>query len=147
MAQKIGFLKKANEPTEWARTEQNIAQVEGEIQQRVYQLGQLFYEENKANENVDSKYYSLVDTIAKLELNRMGFYKNKLRLQGQMMCENCGTVIPYGSIFCSSCGKRADEREAGNSPVTVGNGRKCAKCGAPMEEDSLFCVSCGAKAN
>ena len=82
MAQKIGFLKKANEPTELERTEQNIAQVEGEIQQRVYQLGQLFYEENKANENVDSKYYSLVDTIAKLELNRMGFYKNKLRLQG-----------------------------------------------------------------
>ena len=113
----------------------------------MYQLGQLFYEENKANENVDSKYYSLVDTIAKLELNRIGFYKNKLRLQGQMMCENCGTVIPYGSIFCNSCGKRADEREAGNSSAAVGSGRKCAKCGAPMEEDSLFCVSCGAKAN
>lgn len=141
----MGFLKKGSEPTELERTEQNIAQVEGEMQQKIYQLGQAFYEENKGAENIDSKYYNLVDTISKLELNRMGFYKNKLRLQGQMICENCGAVIPYGSIFCSSCGKKADEKEEGGTPTAAASGKKCAKCGAPVEEDSLFCFSCGAK--
>ncbi len=146
MALKMDFLNTKKEPTEMERVTENIAQVEGEIQQKVYQLGQLYYEEHKADEAADSQYYRLVDAISKLELNRMGFYKNKLRLQGQMMCENCGAVIPYGSVFCSACGKRADEKQEGGAvPDGMTPGKSCTACGAALEEDSLFCASCGTK--
>lgn len=144
MALKMDFLNTKREPTEMERVTENIAQVEGEIRQKVYQLGQLYYEEHKDNEDTGSKYYSLVDAISKLEFNRMGFYKNKLRLQGQMMCENCGAVIPYGSVFCGTCGKKADEKQVG-SGAEMPAGKRCAACGAPLEADSLFCASCGAK--
>ena len=145
MALKMDFLNIKKEPTEMERVTENIVQVEGEIQQKIYQLGQLYYEEHKADETEDSQYYRLVNAISKLELNRMGFYKNKLRLQGQMMCENCGAVIPDGSVFCSSCGKRADEKQEGGADSNGTPGKRCRACGAALEADSLFCASCGTK--
>ena len=148
----MDFLNKSKEPTEMERVDANIAQVQADIQQRFFQLGQMYYEEHKNDENTGDKYWTIVDTISKLEHNRMGFQKNKLRLQGQMLCENCGATIPYGSIFCNVCGKKADEKQEGGeaaaaAPVAMeAPGRKCAVCGAPMEEDSIFCTSCGSKA-
>ena len=119
------FLNSTKEPTEMERVMENIAQVEKEIQQRIFQLGQMYYENN---------------------LNRQGYYKNKLRLEGQMMCENCGSVIPFGSMYCNVCGKKADEKQA-DSGEAVGQtfSRKCKKCGAELGTDSLFCMSCGTK--
>ncbi len=151
MAIKMDFLNKTKEPTEMERVDANIAQVQAEIQQRLLQLGQMYYEEHKNDENTGDKQWIIVDTISKLEHNRIGFQKNKLRLQGQMMCENCGAIIPYGSIFCNACGKKADEKQEGGEASVPGGveapaGRRCAVCGAAMEEDSVFCTSCGAKA-
>lgn len=152
MALKMDFLNKTKEPTEMERVDANIAAVQAEIQQRFFQLGQMYYEEHKADENTGDKYWAIVDTITKLEHNRIGFQKNKLRLQGQMLCENCGATIPYGSIFCNVCGKKADEKQEGGAaapvpaPVAEAPGKRCATCGAAMEEDSMFCTSCGAKA-
>ncbi len=150
MAIKMEFLNNLNkgkEPTEMERMDANIAQVEAEIQQRYYQIGQMYYEEHKADEDKGDKYSSIVESISKLELNRTGFQKNKLRLQGQMMCESCGAIIPYGSVFCNICGQRADEKQEGGAVVSnTSPGRRCAVCGAAMDADSMFCTSCGSKA-
>ena len=150
MALKMEFLSNLNkgkEPTEMERVEANIAQVEAEVQQRYYQLGQMYYEEHKADGDTGDQYSGIVGAIAKLELNRIGFQKNKLRLQGQMMCENCGGIIPYGSIFCNICGQKADEKQEGGADVmNTAPGKKCTVCGAVMDEDSMFCTSCGSKA-
>lgn len=140
-------FKTTKEPTEMERVMENIAQVEGEIQQRIFQLGQLYYEDHRNGSDAEEKYYTLIDLINKLDLNRVGFYKNKLRLEGQMMCENCGSVIPYGSMYCNICGKKADEKQetAGEDSAAAQSTLKCKACGAQLEEGSLFCVSCGAK--
>lgn len=171
------FFNSTKEPTEMDRVMENIAQTENEIRGRIYQLGEMFYQANKAKEKeeIDEKYYALIDLLNKLEYNRRGYYKNKLRLEGQMMCEHCGAVIPYGSMFCNVCGQRADGQTAAPSmgpaaaippmetpaqnmtsmeaaigqPVPPANMEpavpKCSQCGAVLGEGSLFCESCGAK--
>lgn len=132
------------EITEMDRVMGNIAQVESELQQKIFQLGQLYYEKNKDKIDPQSEYFALMDIINKLEQNRKGFYKNKLRLEGSMMCENCGAVIPYGSMYCNICGKRADEKqEGGAEPAT--SEKRCRNCGEVLSEDSLFCTVCGTK--
>lgn len=153
------------EPTEMERVMENIAQVEGEIQQKIFQLGQAYYNDHKADENGDEKYFPFIDMINKLDQNRNGFYKNKLRLEGNMMCANCGAIIPYGSTFCNVCGKKADERQGGGNsndagaadnsyvagmgaaaaPVSNAGERKCTGCGAVIEPGSMFCTYCGQK--
>ncbi len=108
------FFNSTKEPTEMDRVMENIAQTENEIRGRIYQLGEMFYQANKMKERgeIDEQYFSLIDLVNKLEHNRRGYYKNKLRLEGQMMCEHCGAVIPYGSMFCNICGQRADGQTA-----------------------------------
>lgn len=144
---KLNFFDNSNQTTEMDKVMENIAQVEGEIQQRIFQLGQMVYGDNKDNPDINEKYFTMVDLIGKLEQNRRGFYKNKLRLEGQMMCENCGSIISYGSIFCSICGKKADEKQPdGEVDVSVESIElKCKTCGKALEEGSLFCTSCGTK--
>lgn len=140
---KILNTKKA--PTEMDRVMENIAQVENELQQRIFQLGQMYYEDNKNSNSLEEKYFAQVDLINKLSMNRKGFYKNKLRLEGQMLCEKCGAIIPYGSMFCNICGGKLDEKQESVIPVANSNEKKCKKCGATLDEDSLFCTVCGTK--
>ncbi|MCM1386626.1 MAG: zinc ribbon domain-containing protein [Bacillus sp. (in: Bacteria)] len=139
--------KPEKEPTEMERIQENIAQAEMEIQQRIFQLGQMYYEDNKEKESgsIEEKYYTIIDLIQKLDLNRMGFYKNKLRLEGQMICENCGSVISYGSVYCNICGKKADEKQEGEPAKMTAAMRKCAACGAELDDNSIFCEACGTK--
>ncbi len=111
------FFKRTKEPTEMQRLLENIAQTENEIRGRIYQLGEMFYQVNKTKEKgeMDEQYYAIIELINRLEQNRRGCYKNKQRLEGHMMCEHCGAMIPYGSIFCNICGQRAE----GQTPVPV----------------------------
>lgn len=141
----MGFLNNKKTPTEMDRVMENIAQVESELQQKIFQLGQMYYEDNKNNSDIEEKYFVQIDLINKLSMNRKSFYQNKLRLEGQMMCENCGSVIPYGSMFCNVCGGKVDEKQENTAPVVNPNEAKCKKCGAVLDADSVFCASCGTK--
>lgn len=138
---KINWLG-TKEVTEMDRVMESIAQTEEDIRQKIFELGQKYYEENKDKKEIEAPYSKLVDQIIKLDQNRKGFYKNKLRLEGQMICENCGKIIPYGSVYCSECGKKADEKQ--ESTGEADSGLKCKKCGTSLNPGSQFCVSCGA---
>ncbi len=143
-----GNLGTQRESPEIRMTLENIARADGEIQEKIFQLGQKYYEENKNKETgeLSQPYASIIDAVKKLEENRKGFFKNKLRLEGQMMCENCDAIIPYGSVFCNQCGKKADEvSDNPGKPETYTENAKCRQCGAALEEGSQFCMSCGAK--
>ncbi len=62
------------------------------------------------------------------------------------MCENCGAIISYGSVFCNQCGKKADEKsDEPGMPIEQPKTAKCSQCGAALEEGSMFCTSCGTK--
>lgn len=149
------------EISEMDRVTENIMQVEEEIHQKIFQLGQIYYNDHKDNNYGDEKYFPIIDLLNKLDQNRNGFYKNKLRLEGKMMCVNCRAVIPYGSMFCNICGKKADEKQDGTDisapqmdPIGAGAmaapeqnaaEQRCMNCGAILEADSVFCTSCGQK--
>lgn len=132
----------AKEPTEIEKVEANLLQAENEMMQKLTQLGQMFFMENRENTELDPKYAALVGEIVKLDENRKSFYTHKLRVEGNMMCANCGQIIPYGSVYCSHCGKRADVKDENASeaqPVRI-----CPKCGTKMaDSNAKFCVECG----
>lgn len=81
------------------------------VQQKFTQLGSMFYRDNMNNDNLEESYKEVIELVKKLDENRKSFYAHKLRLEGNMMCMNCGEIIPYGSVYCSKCGKRANEKE------------------------------------
>jgi hypothetical protein len=52
-------------------------------------------------------------------------------LQQSFPCPKCGTQIPVGQYFCSTCGQRFEYR--------------CRHCGNAIANSSGFCTSCGGK--
>ncbi len=139
------LFKNKQQPAEMQQIMQNIAKTEEEIQEKLYQLGVEYYERNKDNKEIDPDLYARLDVITKLNENRKSFYMNKLRLEGKMVCANCGAVIPYGSVFCNVCGKKADEKQEGGNMSKRDNVRTCSVCGAELEKGDLFCIQCGNK--
>lgn len=55
-------------------------------------------------------------------------------LRKNMICNNCGTKLPDGALFCTNCGKKVVALPATNY---------CRFCGAKVEEHSKFCPQCG----
>lgn len=140
----MGLFDRQTVSPEMKKAMADIAQAEQDIQQRIFQLGQKCYEKIKDDPKADPELYALADIINKLDQNRRSFYENKLRIEGKMMCANCGAEIPYGSVYCGLCGKRADTKEDGaDAAGAPHSGRKCAKCGTALEEGTMFCTSCG----
>lgn len=142
----MGLFDRQTVSPEMKKVLADIAQTEQNIQQRIFQLGQMCYEKIKANPNSDPELFAVADIINKLDQNRKSFYENKLRIEGKMMCANCGAEIPYGSVFCSVCGKKANTKENSETVAAeqaAANEKKCVKCGAILEEGSQFCTSCG----
>lgn len=86
---------------------ENLEKAERILEDNIYQLGQMFYMDNCDRSDVDDRYKEKIELITRLEANRKSIYQSKLRQEGKMICESCGAEIPYGSIFCSSCGKPA----------------------------------------
>lgn len=141
----MDILKRKPQSLEMKQAIENIAEIEAEIQEKIFLLGQMYYEKNKDNKEIEPNFYAQIDLITKLDENRKSFYMNKLRLEGKMMCANCGTIIPYGSIFCNNCGKRADEKQEGEINSKEAGVKTCTVCGAKIDEGNLFCEQCGSK--
>ena len=51
-----------------------------------------------------------------------------------MRCENCGSELPNGALFCDNCGKKVEAKPK----------KFCGNCGAEMDADAAFCGECGA---
>jgi len=86
------------------RIDASILQVDTQKKNMVYQLGEAFYKANKDCGDVEETYKSMVDDIKKLEFNRKVWINRKMKLQGMRICEGCGNVLPYESVFCNRCG-------------------------------------------
>lgn len=100
--------KKEINSSEIKSIENSLKQVEERKKNMIYQLGEMYYEGNKDNDNIDETYKSKVDVINKLEYNRKVWNNRKLKTQGLRTCEGCGNVLPYESFFCNRCGLKLD---------------------------------------
>ena len=62
-----------------------------------------------------------------------------------MICKNCKEIIPDNSVFCPSCGQKA-EPYVEQPPVyeeTAPLPNVCTNCGSIMDPDAMFCNVCG----
>lgn len=105
------FSKGKDVSPELEQAKRNLAQAENELQQKLLQLGQMYYVAHKDDTDT-AEFSDVVSMVKKLDSNRISFYQNYLRLQGNMMCIHCEAVIPYGSCFCNVCGKSTTEEKA-----------------------------------
>ncbi|MBQ8247064.1 MAG: hypothetical protein IJZ42_08025 [Lachnospiraceae bacterium] len=90
--------------TDAKRIDTSIMQVDAQKKNMIYQLGESYYKANKDNADVEESYKAAIDNINKLEFNRKVWINRKMKLQGMRICEGCGNILPYESVFCNRCG-------------------------------------------
>lgn len=95
-------------PADAKRIDGSILQVDNQKKNMIYQLGEAFYNANKENADVDEAYKVTIENINRMDFNRKVWINRKMKLQGMRICESCGNVLPYESVFCNRCGVKLD---------------------------------------
>ncbi len=103
------FKPKEEATPEMEQARYSLMQAENELRQQILQLGQMYYDAHK-KDTAPGEFSEMLETIKKSDANRIAYYQNYLRLQGNMMCNNCEAIIPFGSIYCNKCGKMTSEK-------------------------------------
>ena len=111
------FETAPKESPEMRQAKENLAGAESALRESIFRLGQTYYMAHK--DDAAGDYADQVEMVRRQEENRRGFYQNVLRLEGKMMCENCGTIIPFGS--------GGPARPTGASPPCLRAGRTCER--------------------
>lgn len=57
---------------------------------------------------------------------------------GGITCPGCGTALPAGTKFCSSCGSKIEA-----APAAPAQSMFCTGCGAQLPAGTRFCNNCG----
>lgn len=97
------------------------------------QLGEAYA--NAHADDTDGEYASL---LADIRAGRQTFEQMKAEitaLRGQILCPECGAVLPADAKFCINCGAKIPER--------VDTTLRCNSCGSPLLADAKFCTVCG----
>ncbi|EET58687.1 hypothetical protein BRYFOR_09415 [Marvinbryantia formatexigens DSM 14469] len=137
ISQKV--IRESRGTGESLRLKSAISANEQKIRQLYIKMGEIYYNERKAEP--DDFIKPLVEEISVLMAENEEHRKRLSVLKGNVICPNCGFGNRQGLKFCGECGAKLPEQET--EKVPAGDGLICPKCGAEMEEGMRFCVYCG----
>ncbi len=127
------ITQKAKDISEQTRLTGEIAKNKARREEEIKKLGEAYYQARRKNEpeNLEESVHEieLIDGI----LEKLT--ESLCRLKGIILCGQCGSEVPKGSLFCPSCGAQIKQ------PSVI----RCGKCGAQLDAGSRFCIQCGTK--
>lgn len=130
-----------------ARADAGCREAETAVTEALLVLGRTYFEANR--DKPDGEYHKQVAQIVAAMDKEKLWRQYRLSLEGQALCEACGTVVTADSLFCKKCGKPMKKWDFTGLGVDVepapGEGAVCKACGAPLAPGSAFCEECGAK--
>ena len=135
---------KARDSSEQRRLESEIRQLNKEIESIYTELGRKLFD-SKVN-GTENEYDTEVQRA--LDLQGMISAKNQRieEIRSQIVCPNCGRMMPAGTTICTACGKFMIKDTAEEVPAIEMHDpeiKYCPICGAANEPDAVFCNDCG----
>ena len=127
----------------------NLHEAGLEVKNAMQELGKAYFDANR--DNTEAEYYEQITYIKKCMDNEILWHQYRLSLEDKVLCENCGAVNPFNSLFCNQCGNSirvVDFSVLGVEPSVrenTANTVVCRACGKPLVSGAVFCEVCGAK--
>lgn len=128
-----------NAKPEVAECDAQIAQLERQRQQTIYNIGEQYAVLNTVKSAAGTPFEEHMEQLKSIEEKIAVTEKRKLAVQGLRKCDKCGNILVIDSAFCNKCGERLEALQ-----VEVMK-NICPKCGSAYEEGAVFCISCGNK--
>ncbi|MDL2258517.1 zinc ribbon domain-containing protein [Eubacteriales bacterium OttesenSCG-928-K08] len=129
--------QKTNELVETAKMNAEISRLEADIEDLQFELGKLYYSDNK--QNADSPYNDIIVKIHKCEKEIHDCNQRILAHKGLEYCTHCGGVVANADEFCSKCGRRLNQSHHKEEEDIY----FCGNCGQKVEGDKQHCPYCG----
>lgn len=127
----------------------NLHEAGLKVKNAMQELGKAYFDANR--ENTEAEYYEQITCIKKCMDNEILWHQYRLSLEDKVLCENCGAVNPFNSLFCNQCGnniRAVDFSVLGVDPSVrenTSNTVVCRVCGKPLVSGAAFCEVCGTK--
>lgn len=127
-----------------AKADEGCRKAEAAVTDALLALGRAYFEANR--ENPESEHREEIAQIA-ASMDREKLWRQyRLSLEGEVLCENCGTTVTSDSAFCKKCGSPMKTWDFSALEIESAPGASvCKSCGASIAEGSAFCESCGAR--
>ncbi len=87
----------------------NISSLKSKREKDFAQLGKLYYELVKDNDDLDDETRNLIDAINEKtdEISRL--YEEMKDIKNKAVCPNCNAKIDLASVYCNNCGIKISE--------------------------------------
>lgn len=133
-----GVVQKTKDTAEIIKLNDMITEEEKNITDFYSEIGNLYFNlhSNSYEPNFENMILGIKNSQAKIE----GYSEQIKKLKGIVQCNKCGSDVPYGVPFCSSCGSKMTIQAVSDNSIT-----HCFNCGATLELGVSFCANCGAK--
>lgn len=112
--------KKATYVYDSSKQKLAAAEIRGEINKKLKELGALTYKSQTASIECSDEILSIVNEITELKENLDTINQNLASAKNQKKCPQCEANVPKNSLFCNICGaKLEDEVCADNNQKQV----------------------------
>lgn len=98
--------KKATEIFDNSKQKITAAELRGEINDKLRELGALTYKIKTQNIEAEEKVKALVEEIAGLKESLDIIYNNIANSKNMKKCPACNEDIPKNSVYCNICGEK-----------------------------------------
>lgn len=104
--------KKATYVYDSSKQKLAAAELRGEINKKLKELGALTYKSQTASVDCTDDIARIVGEITELKENLDTINENLASAKNQKKCPNCDANVPKNSVFCNICGAKLENEEA-----------------------------------
>ncbi len=104
--------KKASDVYDSSKHKITAAEIRGEINQKLKELGALTYKAQTQNADLSESIDQTVAAITDLKENLKAVNEHISANKNTRVCEKCGAVVPKNSVFCNICGEKLEPCDA-----------------------------------
>lgn len=103
--------KKATYVYDSSKQKLAAAELRGEINKKLKELGALTYKSQTASVDCSADIARIVGEITELKENLDTINENLASARNQKKCPNCNANVPKNSVFCNICGAKLQDEE------------------------------------
>lgn len=104
--------KKANYVYDSSKQKLAAAELRGEINKKLKELGALTYKAQVSSVDCSEDISRVVSEITELKENLDTINQNLASAKNQKKCPQCGANVPKNSLFCNICGAKLEDEFA-----------------------------------
>lgn len=128
--------KKANYVYDSSKQKIAAAELRGEINKKLRELGALTYKSQTTTSDCSADITKIVGDITELKENLDTINQNIASAKNQKKCPQCGANVPKNSLFCNICGAKLEDEVIADEDENLGADNSAQEVTVKSDEEN-----------